>query len=64
MKKLKLGYAPTRRFVFSAEDVFKYNVQIRECVSITSKRGLGNCYCLGVTRERNLCSRSGHSIFW
>lgn len=30
MKKLKLGYAPTRRFVFSAEDAFKYKVQIRE----------------------------------
>lgn len=29
MKKLKLGYAPTRRFVFSAEDAFKYKVQIR-----------------------------------
>ncbi|MFC0331609.1 L-fucose/L-arabinose isomerase family protein [Paenibacillus sepulcri] len=30
MKKLKLGYAPTRRFVFSAEDAFKYKVLIRE----------------------------------
>ncbi len=30
MKKLKLGYAPTRRFVFSAENAFKYKVQIRE----------------------------------
>ncbi len=30
MKKFKLGYAPTRRFVFSAEDAFKYKVQIRE----------------------------------
>ena len=29
MKKLKLGYAPTRRFTFSAEDAFKYKVQIR-----------------------------------
>ena len=29
MKKLKLGYAPTRRFVFSAEDAFKYKVLIR-----------------------------------
>jgi L-fucose isomerase-like protein len=30
MSKLKLGYAPTRRFVFSAEDAFRYKVQIRE----------------------------------
>lgn len=30
MKKLKLGYAPTRRFVFSAEDAFKYKVLIKE----------------------------------
>ncbi|MFD3258377.1 L-fucose/L-arabinose isomerase family protein [Paenibacillus lentus] len=30
MKKLKLGYAPTRRFVFSAEDAFKYKVMIKE----------------------------------
>ena len=30
MKKLKLGYAPTRRFVFSAEDAFRYKVLIRE----------------------------------
>jgi len=30
MKKLKLGYAPTRRFVFSEEDAFKYKVLIRE----------------------------------
>ncbi|GJM74332.1 hypothetical protein HMSSN036_65480 [Paenibacillus macerans] len=30
MKKLKLGYAPTRRFVFSAEDAFKYKVEIRK----------------------------------
>lgn len=30
MKKLKLGYAPTRRFTFSAEDAFKYKVLIRE----------------------------------
>ncbi|WP_270170650.1 L-fucose/L-arabinose isomerase family protein [Paenibacillus sp. SYP-B4298] len=30
MKKLKLGYAPTRRFVFSAEDAFKYKVMIRQ----------------------------------
>lgn len=29
MKKLKLGYAPTRRFVFSAEDAYKYKVLIR-----------------------------------
>lgn len=30
MKKLKLGYAPTRRFTFSAEDAFKYKVMIKE----------------------------------
>jgi L-fucose isomerase-like protein len=30
MKKLKLGYAPTRRFTFSEEDAFKYKVLIRE----------------------------------
>lgn len=30
MQKLKLGYAPTRRFVFSAEDAYKYKVLIRE----------------------------------
>ncbi|QJD81993.1 L-fucose/L-arabinose isomerase family protein [Cohnella herbarum] len=30
MKKLKLGYAPTRRFTFSEQDAFKYKVQIRE----------------------------------
>lgn len=30
MKRLKLGYAPTRRFVFSAEDAFRYKVLIRE----------------------------------
>jgi len=30
LKKLKLGYAPTRRFVFSAEDAFKYKVLIKE----------------------------------
>ena len=30
MKKLVLGYAPTRRFVFSAEDAFRYKVLIRE----------------------------------
>ncbi len=29
MRKLKLGYAPTRRFVFSAEDAYKYKVLIR-----------------------------------
>ncbi|QMV42844.1 L-fucose/L-arabinose isomerase family protein [Cohnella cholangitidis] len=30
MKKIKLGYAPTRRFTFSEKDAFKYKVQIRE----------------------------------
>ncbi|MGG1938685.1 L-fucose/L-arabinose isomerase family protein [Paenibacillus polymyxa] len=30
MKKLKLGYAPTRRFTFSAEDAFRYKVAIRQ----------------------------------
>lgn len=30
MRKLKLGYAPTRRFVFSAEDAFKYKQLIRK----------------------------------
>ncbi|SEL72097.1 hypothetical protein SAMN04488688_105279 [Paenibacillus sp. cl141a] len=30
MKKLKLGYAPTRRFTFSKEDAFKYKVAIRK----------------------------------
>ncbi|MFC5467309.1 L-fucose/L-arabinose isomerase family protein [Cohnella suwonensis] len=30
MKKFKLGYAPTRRFVFSAEDAFRYKVLIKE----------------------------------
>ncbi|MBD2846478.1 L-fucose/L-arabinose isomerase family protein [Paenibacillus sp. IB182496] len=30
MKKMKLGYAPTRRFVFSAEDAHRYKVTIRE----------------------------------
>lgn len=30
MKKLKLGYAPTRRFVFSEEDAFRYKVMIRQ----------------------------------
>ncbi|UUZ85087.1 hypothetical protein LJK88_16780 [Paenibacillus sp. P26] len=30
MTRLKLGYAPTRRFVFSAEDAFKYKVLIKE----------------------------------
>jgi L-fucose isomerase-like protein len=30
LKKFKLGYAPTRRFVFSAEDAFKYKVLIKE----------------------------------
>lgn len=30
MRKLKLGYAPTRRFVFSAEDAFKYKQEIRQ----------------------------------
>lgn len=29
MKKLKLGYAPTRRFIFSEEDAFRYKVRIR-----------------------------------
>ncbi|WP_419872836.1 L-fucose/L-arabinose isomerase family protein [Candidatus Pristimantibacillus sp. PTI5] len=33
MKKLKLGYAPTRRFTFSAEDAFKYKVLIKEKIS-------------------------------
>ena len=30
MSKFKLGYAPTRRFTFSAEDAYRYKVQIRE----------------------------------
>jgi len=30
MKRLKLGYAPTRRFTFSQEDAYKYKVLIRE----------------------------------
>jgi L-fucose isomerase-like protein len=30
MKRIKIGYAPTRRFVFSAEDAFKYKVLIKE----------------------------------
>ncbi|MFD2117917.1 L-fucose/L-arabinose isomerase family protein [Paenibacillus yanchengensis] len=30
MAKFKLGYAPTRRFTFSAEDAFKYKTVIRE----------------------------------
>lgn len=30
MSKFKLGYAPTRRFTFSAEDAFRYKVQIKE----------------------------------
>lgn len=30
MEKLKLGYAPTRRFVFSAEDAYKYKVLIKQ----------------------------------
>jgi len=30
MKKLKLGYAPTRRSVFSAEDAFRYKTMIRK----------------------------------
>lgn len=30
MSKLKLGYAPTRRFTFSAEDAFRYKVQIKK----------------------------------
>ncbi|MEK3720413.1 MULTISPECIES: L-fucose/L-arabinose isomerase family protein [unclassified Paenibacillus] len=30
MRTFKLGYAPTRRFVFSAEDAFKYKVLIRQ----------------------------------
>ncbi|WP_068500797.1 L-fucose/L-arabinose isomerase family protein [Paenibacillus kribbensis] len=30
MKKLKLGYAPTRRFTFSAEDAFRYKIAIRK----------------------------------
>jgi L-fucose isomerase-like protein len=29
MNKFKLGYAPTRRFTFSAEDAYKYKVLIR-----------------------------------
>lgn len=33
MKKLKLGYAPTRRFTFSAEDAFKYKVMIKEKIA-------------------------------
>jgi len=32
MKKLKLGYAPTRRFVFSAEDAFRYKVLVKEMI--------------------------------
>jgi L-fucose isomerase-like protein len=30
VEKLKLGYAPTRRFVFSAEDAYKYKVLIKQ----------------------------------
>jgi L-fucose isomerase-like protein len=30
MRRLKLGYAPTRRFVFSEEDAYKYKVLIRQ----------------------------------
>jgi L-fucose isomerase-like protein len=30
MRKLKLGYAPTRRSAFSAEDAFRYKVMIKE----------------------------------
>ncbi|WP_028609921.1 L-fucose/L-arabinose isomerase family protein [Paenibacillus harenae] len=30
MKKFKLGYAPTRRFVFSAEDALRYKAAIRQ----------------------------------
>jgi len=30
VRRLKLGYAPTRRFVFSAEDAFRYKQMIRE----------------------------------
>jgi L-fucose isomerase-like protein len=30
MKNLKLGYAPTRRFTFSAENAFRYKVAIRK----------------------------------
>lgn len=30
MSKLKLGYAPTRRFIFSKEDAYRYKVEIRE----------------------------------
>ncbi|MCZ8519561.1 MULTISPECIES: L-fucose/L-arabinose isomerase family protein [Paenibacillus] len=33
MKKFKLGYAPTRRFVFSAEDAFRYKTMIREKIA-------------------------------
>ncbi|WP_019535124.1 L-fucose/L-arabinose isomerase family protein [Paenibacillus ginsengihumi] len=32
-KTFKLGYAPTRRFVFSAEDAFKYKTLIREKIA-------------------------------
>jgi len=30
MAKLKLGYVPTRRFTFSAEDAYKYKILIRQ----------------------------------
>lgn len=30
MSKLRLGYAPTRRFTFSKEDAYRYKVEIRE----------------------------------
>ncbi|TBL74539.1 L-fucose/L-arabinose isomerase family protein [Paenibacillus thalictri] len=33
MAAFTLGYAPTRRFVFSAEDAFKYKVLIREKIA-------------------------------
>lgn len=33
MKKLKVGFAPTRRFVFSKEDAFKYKNLIKEKIS-------------------------------
>lgn len=30
MRKIRIGYAPTRRFVFSKEDAFRYKNIIRE----------------------------------
>ena len=64
MKKLKLGYAPTRRFVFSAEDAFKYKVLIKEKIEsfgieidiVDLEGSIRKAFCMTITLTRTSSS--------